>query len=520
MISRQNLILLLIAATAILGLVLTFFATPYGIGTSPDSVAYIGTAQNLRSGQGLSVPLGGFENQPLTQFPPLYPLLLAIFSLAGPQVFTTAGILAAGLFAANIFLVGWMLYRLVPEAGWAALVGSLGMLLAPAMLDIHLMAWSESLFILLGFGSLFLLSSYLQTTGKGWFAAAVLCGLALLTRYAGIVFLATGLLGLIFLARGTTRRRFLNAALFALIALAPLLLNLIYNQLVAGTATNRILSFHLVTRARLWQGLTTFTGWLGLPANLPTELHILAVTAVLLFFLISLYWMAKHPSKYQRPLSVKVPGLIWLLVLFALLYLGFLIISISFLDANTPLDNRILSPIFVSLWIVGVYIAARLTTRNQYHPLLRWAPIVVLAVLLGNWARLSLPTYITAHNQGIGFSTPAWQNSELIGYLATLPDNILIYSNAPDAVYLLSSRAAARLPRQFELSSQQENANFVEQMQVIGSQMVEGRVLIAYFTTQGRQSNPTQEDLFAALDLQVSQQFADGFVFTIQNSLP
>lgn len=522
MVARQNRILLLIGLLALLGLVMILIATPFGIGTSPDSVAYIGTAQNLRSGQGLTVPLGGMENQPLTQFPPFYPLLLGILSLFGPEAYSTARLLAALLFAGNILLVGWILYRLVPESGWAAAIGSLGLLLAPVMLEIHWMAWSEPIFIMLGFSALFLLARYLETGSRGpLVAAALLGGLALLTRYAGVVFLGTGLLGILLLSDRKLNHRILPAGLFTLIVAAPLLLNLIYNQLAVGSATNRVISFHPVTRSQLWQGLTTLTGWLGLPASLPTGVHVLAVILGVLLMGAALYWLTRTPRPRNQPgLVIGLPVLIHLLALFALLYGGFLLISVSFIDANTPLDNRILSPLFISVWILVVYTGARLFAENNARPLLRWSLIGLLLLVTFNWTRLSLPTLLTARSQGIGLSSPSWQNSPTLTHLASLPENVLIYSNAPDAVYLLTGRPAARLPRRFELSSQQENADFVAQMGAIGSQMVAGEALIAFFTNQGRQSNPSREDLYTVLELEIRLQFEDGLIFSVQNSQP
>jgi 4-amino-4-deoxy-L-arabinose transferase-like glycosyltransferase len=523
MIPRETLIVLLLMAIAILGAVLVSYATPFGVGTSPDSVAYIGAAQNLRSGQGLTVPLGGFDSQPLTQFPPLYPLLLAISSLIGAEAYATARILSALLFGANVLLVGWILHRLAPQSAWAAVFASLGMLLVPVMLEIHVMAWSEPLFILLGLSALYALAVYLETASLLAFITAIgLTAAAFLTRYAGVVYLATGLLGILFLGSGKPNRRIRSAVVFGLAGALPVVCYLAYNQLVAGSATNREIAFHPVTRSQLWQGLTTFTGWLGIPNSLPAWLHGLIVLIGILLFGAALFLAvkAKNRSQETRPGAQSLPVMIQLLVLFVLMYGGFLLLSISFLDANTPLDNRILSPVYASLLIIGVYAATRLTAANPHKPLIRWSLVALAGLLVVNWLRLSLPTLSLMHNQGIGFSTPAWQDSALLDQLKALPTDVMIYSNAPDAVYLLAGRPAARLPRIFELSSQQENTAYPEEMQAVGAQMIAGQAVIAFFTSQGRQSNPSQEDLLAALDLEISQQFADGLIFTTRPTQP
>lgn len=508
-------VLLLLAAIAILGMLVVWYATPFGVGTSPDSVAYIGVAQNLHTGQGLTVPLGDRVNQPLTQFPPFYPLVLAAFTLVNAPAYSAARLLTDLLFAANILMVGWMLYRLAPHAGWAAVLASLGMLVAPAMLEIHVMAWSEPLFILLGFSGLFVLADHLEKPQRGRLAgAALLCGLAILTRYAGVVFLAAGLLGIVLFAQADSRRKVSSALLFTLIGALPLIANLAYNQLATGSATNRGLAFHPITRSQLWQGLTTISGWIGLPANLPTWLHLLVLVAAAIL----VGWIFIIVIRRREKPAARLPAFIQVLLLFVLLYGGFLLLSISFVDANTPLDNRILSPMFVGLLILVVYAAAQLSIQG--NNVLRWSLSIIVGLLLINWVRLSLPNLQQFHHQGIGFSTPEWQTSPLIADLKLLPGDTRVYSNAPDAVYLLAGRPAVRLPRPFELSSQQENAAFAEEMQTIGAELASGEALIVFFTTQGRRTNPSQEDLIAYLDLQVQDQFDDGIVYTLEKTTP
>src|SRR4030042_2103472 len=78
--------------SAILGALFAGFSgvlvtTRWGIGASPDSVAYLGVAHNLMSGRGLSLPFGDLADTPLTRFPPLYPMLLAgLGQVAGDPV--------------------------------------------------------------------------------------------------------------------------------------------------------------------------------------------------------------------------------------------------------------------------------------------------------------------------------------------------------------------------------------------------------------------------------------------------
>ena len=55
---------------------LALFATSRGIGLSPDSISYISAGRSLASGGGLRV----WHGAPLTDWPPLYPALLALLA--------------------------------------------------------------------------------------------------------------------------------------------------------------------------------------------------------------------------------------------------------------------------------------------------------------------------------------------------------------------------------------------------------------------------------------------------------
>ena len=156
------------------------------------------------------------------------------------------------------------------------------MLVAPTMLGIHVMAWSEPLFILLCLLSLIVLSGSIERQKYSWLIlAGILASLALLTRFAGVALVAAGLVGIVFFSKTHWSKRLLESLTFGLISIVPLLALLVYNQQVSGSATNRILAFHPITRPRLWQGLTTVSTWLGLPDALPVWVHLVVVASPL-----------------------------------------------------------------------------------------------------------------------------------------------------------------------------------------------------------------------------------------------
>src|ERR1019366_7222455 len=118
--------LLVLAASAAL---MTILATWHGAGLEPDSVAYISSARNLVSGNGLH-PVHGST---LTIFPPGYPVILAAGHLVGTDAGTVARILNI-VAAPAIVLLAYVLLSRHIHSMRVALIGTVFVTLAPALL--------------------------------------------------------------------------------------------------------------------------------------------------------------------------------------------------------------------------------------------------------------------------------------------------------------------------------------------------------------------------------------------------
>jgi hypothetical protein len=88
----------------------------YGVGVRTDSVAYLWGAENLAKGLGLGRLNGLGELKPMTHWPPFYPLVLAVFELAGIPALEGARILGAAL-VALILILHLLCWRWPPACG-------------------------------------------------------------------------------------------------------------------------------------------------------------------------------------------------------------------------------------------------------------------------------------------------------------------------------------------------------------------------------------------------------------------
>jgi len=150
--STQNLVA--IGVLALLGIVaagIAHWSMSSDIGVAADSMIYLSAADRLVEGKGLT-PIGYHfapdipSGQSLFVFPPAYPLLLAATSLLTTDTLTAAKYLHSFLFAANVFLLGLIVF-ISSRSIWPALCAVGLFLTSFPVLSIYTTALSEPLFI-------------------------------------------------------------------------------------------------------------------------------------------------------------------------------------------------------------------------------------------------------------------------------------------------------------------------------------------------------------------------------------
>ncbi len=509
----RNLVLPGIVLLAALGAFLVLYATAHGVGTSPDSVVYLGVARNLSEGRGLTEPFGKEVDTALTRFPPLYPILLTTAGTLGGDPEAVARWLNALVFGASILFVGVALHLTLSGSTWLPIVGSLLVLTAVPLLSMHAMAWSEPQFLLLGFLALFLLARFLDgAKGFLWVLAALMIGLALLTRYAAMAFLATGMLGIVLFSRQRAARRLVQMVVFGALGALPTLLWIFRNLAEAGTAAGRTVGFHPVNKSHAWQALYTISGWLHVPDMAPDAfrfgLWLLVALAVLAIVLVIL-----RSRTATKDTGRRIPSFIKLLLLFIPIYGAFLLVSISLLDANTPLDDRILSPIYVAAIFLVIYGADRVLRAVADPRPWRIGLSAVLVLFVGASVVRDTSWIRDSHSQGLGFSSLAWQRSETIQQVRLLPQDVLVYSNAPEAIYLHLERRALPFPKRTKAATRSVNEQYPTELSQMMKQIREDGAVVAYFRGLEQPNLPTEAELRQQHSLRLLAQTADGAMY-------
>jgi len=512
----------LLGGLGLLGVVLILVANSGGIGMNADSTSYLLSAQNLLDGKGLDgfAIYGPIEDltEPLVHWPPMFPVALSGLGLLGLDPATGARLLNAVLFGINIALAGWLTFRL-SGARWAAIVAALLVLGAPQVLVLHAMAWSEPLFLALALTTLSLLARYLAG-GPLWqlVLAGLTVGAACLTRYVGLTLIVTGGVGLLFRPARKLIGRLWEAALFG--GLGGLMVGawMLRNQLLTGSTSGRTLVFHPPALAALKRGLFTVLTWVA-PRDAvfviwPEMLIGLGVGALIL---LGLAWRTRrHWRAWLARLSTRPEWpLVLMLIGFALFYMLFTLVSITFFDAYTPLDARILAPVYVVVVITAVGMLGRGLAGSALGARTRLIVAGLLVVLVGSYGLRGLDWVARNHATGenLGVAAQPWRESTLMDLVDALPPGTPLATNRQDAVYALSQRLTYRLPRRMNPTTTLSNPAYNDELRSLGNLLAEGSGAVVYFQPETLTYMPSPADLSAHWNICRVERATDGFIY-------
>ena len=387
----------------------------HGAGFTADSAWYVATARTLARGEGFTAHAA----QPFVNWPPLFPLTLALPAAAGVDALVAARWLNALAIAAVVTLGCVRIDRCIddPVVRTAAVTS---MALAVPLIGAGAMVWSEPLFLVLAMLAIWCLETR-SDDWRGALVAGVLVGLATSTRYVGVVLVAVGVVALI-RAPGSVRARLGRAAGFSVVALTPLALWLARNARLTGTLTGDRAAPHVTLGDQGWALIDALGRW-WLPARIPPTPR-LAVIALVFAGLAAAMVLERRTPRLT-------PG-----ALFVVLYVGALLASVA-TTAVDRIDDRLLAPLYVVVMIGGWALVDRVTRR--LGPSRR----TVVRVLVACWMLYPVVHATADVAQRVtvgagGYNRDPWRHADVIEWIRgrSLPGPVV--SNDPDALYLLT----------------------------------------------------------------------------------
>ncbi len=426
---------------ALVASALVLFATQlYGSGLSPDSVGYISTARSVMQGRGVN----HFTGAPLVVLAPLYSIVLgSVAWLAQIDPLRLAPWLNAILLGWIVYASGCVAFKFIKAPGFA-FAATAAILFSPTLLLVAVMAWSETLFIALTVSALWLAKVYLDAPRTRTLVfLAVALAFAMLTRYAGIVFGAWGV-GVVLFAPGAPRgKKILQALLFSAIATLPLGLWALRNVLVSGTAFGGRPASIFSLVQNLDFTFNTIKLWF-FPAVFLARPEVSFLLGIGVGFFCGAV-LVENFAAFKKFLRDSSP-----LGAFTLLYLGWLIL-LATTTAFDRIGERLLAPIVVPLFILtfGFIEMGASSWRAAVSPRVV-AITFTFAILL--WlvfaAQQTISYALRARENGEQYTSQVWRTSPTLAYVRAqaLPNDCVLVSNNPSALYLLANLVASSTP--------------------------------------------------------------------------
>ncbi|RVU02683.1 hypothetical protein EOD41_01725 [Mucilaginibacter limnophilus] len=432
-----------ILIAAIAGFYIIQLFTAYsGVGISPDSIMYASTAESIYKHGNLIT----FNGTPLVFFPVFYPAFLSLSFLFGVNAVQAGPVINGLLFAVTIFLCGWILNRIKPAYilyKWAILII---IILSPALLEIFTYLWSETLFILLIMLFVVTLKQYLDKPVLKWLLlSAIVAALCCLTRYAGLVVIATG--GLLILINRALpfSKRITHTLTFGFAGVLPLAVNILINSLSTGLATGTRKPSVTSFSENLYYFGTVICDWLGL--NETARPYGPALSVFIIIALIAGF------------VFLAIKGIInnyqIICAAFAIIYSLFILI-IATVSRFEQLSSRLLSPMFIPMLIGCTFWVPTVLARIK-SPQRVWVSIVTILIMSGflyNYILIDLKRYDDEFEYGVpGYTDDDWNKSEFVSFLKKhthqYKSGLPVYSDADEAVYFFTGMQAKLVPHRY-----------------------------------------------------------------------
>ena len=483
---RKTAFALVIGLLTASGVWLLEISTPTGLGLTDDAISYIAASRALLAGQGFTRIWLATGLKPITHWPPAFSATLATISyILKIDAYRSARFLNILVFGANVGILAFFGYKLT-HSRIAGIFLSILFLINSTFLRLHAQALSEPLYLLVSLWAFLAfyrafendhhmgLKSHakkqksaqadssnqptsvsfvsvarglIPTRGRWLILTGLLTGLSYLTRYAALSLLATFIVA-VFVLRPTWRKRFTSLGFFLAGALPPILVWMLRNKLIGGTATNRAILWHPVTEENIGRGLRAFFQFI---APLPElfrpffrQPFILASVPTLLALGLLFWVIPRGLKRFLKPEKNALPEILpFITTLYIFSYMGSLLVSLTLFDAATPLDDRILSPVYLAVFIMLVYFIYKLFQQGKIGT--RIIAIILVLFFLSTSLLAQIRTVRELREYAQGFASWRWRESPVMAAIRELPEETSVYTNQPPAVYFWTDRSPYRL---------------------------------------------------------------------------
>ncbi len=511
---RLYLVLMVLMCAAAAGLF--WFTTPWGLGMTNDSSAYIGGARSLLAGRGY-VRIGG-DGLPraITHFPPFYSIVLAGISKvmgADPLAAAKAVNLCCAVLNQALFMTGLLI---LTGSRTGAAIGGLTFLCAGPVLQANIYGLSEALYLAI-FLPVFILSVKASRERRIllWLFIGLLSGVLTLTRYAGLAAVGACAVFILCTLPGT-KERIHGLLLYALGFILPTAFWLITEDRSGESAVNRVISLHLPAADKVEEGIRNLAGFFlpefgGFVDKLICFWGIIIAAGLIGLIAAVVYFGLRS---FFRPSAELAGSFLFAPAIHAAAYIVMVILTVCFIDGSTLFDNRILLPFYVCAMLLIDAFLIRFLNAGRFR-------ILAALVMLGFAALLFEDEWDLIrefHRNGQGFAGEEWRESETRLAALELPSGRHFFSNRQTALYLLNDQPSYILPPMFDSASYSERESFEADKAWMDEEVLSGQAYVVVFNyREMMEDEGDRQWLDLVLEgLPVMNEYRDGVIFGLQ----
>jgi hypothetical protein len=169
-----------------------------------------------------------------------------------------------------------------------------------------------------------------------------------------------------------------------------------------------------------------------------------------------------------------------LLAAFTVAYLAVLVADRVFLDATGRLDLRFLAVLHI-VALVGLLPWLHRTLAGRVRVGVAAAGLLLLGLhglQAGTWVVDGLTDTGVGRR---GLTAEVWRRSPVLAAVAALPSGTPVFSNAPEAIFLLTGRTTSPLPAHTDYLSDRRRPGYAAELAAVAEQLAAGDGVVVWF---------------------------------------
>lgn len=431
---------------AAIGGYLALYAMKWGPWAFSDSSAYISAARNFASGNGLVIVRSTGEIKTITEFPPLYPILLSMFGGKNLDYINMIRWWNIVLFTISIITFSQILFTATHNHLLSS-IGTMFFISFPQIVSTYTSAMSEPLFLFLLMISLFFVQLYTRKKNQIFLILfTIISSLLPITRYAGILFISVYGIGLLILFRDfSILKRIKVIITYYLFSFLPVgiwgyLLNRNFNKF-GGKQFSFDISIIKQFVNSIFEEFKIIKLWIPYVEyfqNTFFEIVIIFSSIIFFIFLIYLTLQKLLEKNYLQQNNQRV-----LFVLSNLLIVGYILfigLAHSITIPQIDIIDRMMIPIY-PLFIFVLFLSIDILINNKKQKAYITILLISISFFILRFNILRSNLYIKNMNaDGNGFTSRDYQQSGIIEAIKKLPSDQEMVSNSSGFILFYSNR--------------------------------------------------------------------------------